>query len=193
MTVAPTTIDDYVDIVRYLRDLGDDGAHDTASRRLMRAIRPDDGMTVASPIQGDTLAPIVLVAPSGTGKTTEFRQQARRIRASGRAAVFAEATCILASPEMDLDLEERAAFKGLLELAVLVEHLSAHGRDLRARHGKNIFVAVIDLLATPVRQSVKASAPPAAGMAKKQKTATRTTKKTAPKKASSRPMKGAGR
>jgi hypothetical protein len=115
MSTADSEIDDYVDVVRYVRDLGDHGGADIASRRLVRALRPDAGTTLASLVQGDTLDPIVLVAPSGTGKTTEFRQQARRRRASGRAAAFAEASSILASPEMDLDTNERGAFKGLLE------------------------------------------------------------------------------
>jgi hypothetical protein len=36
-----------------------------------------------------------------------------------------------------------------IALPALVEHLQAHGRALGARHGKDIFVAVIDLLAAP--------------------------------------------
>jgi len=111
--VADFGIDDYIEIVRHVRSLEDDNA--TTARRWVRARRADAGTTLTGLVQADTLEPIVLVAPSGTGKTTEFRQLARRLRASGRAAVFAEAAGIVASPEMDLDTDEQVAFRRLLE------------------------------------------------------------------------------
>ena len=63
----------------------------------------------------DTLAPVVLVAPSGTGKTTELRQEARRLRSAGKQAAFVTALGLLASPEMDLYPEEKTAFTSLLD------------------------------------------------------------------------------
>lgn len=111
--VADFGIDDYIEIVRHVRIVEEDTTKTV--RRLVRARRADAGATLAGLVQADTLHPIVLVAPSGTGKTTEFRQLARRLRASGRAAAFAEAAGIVASPEMDLDTDERVAFRHLLE------------------------------------------------------------------------------
>lgn len=106
--------DDYVEIDRHVRDLGDDGPADSSARRWLRARRSDTEDTLAGLVQADTLQPVVLIAPSGTGKTTEFRQQARRLRSSGRAAVFAGASAILATPAMDLG-DERVAFEHLLQ------------------------------------------------------------------------------
>jgi hypothetical protein len=68
MSAPATGIDDYVDIILYVRDLDGDGATDAASRRLVRGLFPDTGTTLASLIQGESLDPIVLVAPSGTGE-----------------------------------------------------------------------------------------------------------------------------
>jgi hypothetical protein len=105
---------DYVEIDRHVRDLGDDGPADSSARRWLRARRSDTEDTLTGLVQADTLQPVVLIAPSGTGKTTEFRQQARRLRSSGRAAVFADASAILATLAMDLG-DERVAFEHLLQ------------------------------------------------------------------------------
>jgi hypothetical protein len=72
-------------------------------------------------------------------------------------------------------------------MAVLVEHLRAHGRALGARHGKDIFVAVIDLLATPAKPE------PAARARKPSSTKKPAKKKAAAKKAGQRPAKKAAR
>ena len=74
-----------------------------------------------------------------------------------------------------------------VEMAVLVEHLRAHGRALGARHGKDIFVAVIDLLATPAKPE------PAARARKPSSTKKPAKKKAAAKKAGQRPAKKAAR
>jgi hypothetical protein len=63
-----------------------------------------------------------------------------------------------------------------VELAELVAHLQGHGRALGARQGKEIFVAVIDLLATPLK-------PESAAPKTKRPTKTKTTNgRTVPKK-----------
>jgi len=78
--VTAEHVDDYVEIVRYVRVLDDAGAEDPATRRFLRALRPDDGLTLEKLLEVDTLEPIVLVAPSGSGKSTELLQAALRVR-----------------------------------------------------------------------------------------------------------------
>jgi hypothetical protein len=107
--------DDYVSIVRHVRELGEEGTSGTISRKFLRALRSDGETTLASLLDANTLDPVVLVAPSGTGKTAELRHHASRLRAAGRSAAFAEALGILAPSQMDLDPDEQAAFKLLLE------------------------------------------------------------------------------
>lgn len=109
MTFVDQGPDDYVEIARHIRDLGDEVIFDATSRRLLRALDTDGRLTLAKRLEDDKSEPLVLIAPSGTGKTTEFQRQARRLRSIGRTAVYSEALGIIASPEMDLDEDERVA------------------------------------------------------------------------------------
>jgi hypothetical protein len=54
---------------------------------------------------------VVLIAPSGAGKTMELRELSRRLRAAGEHAVFADACGVVAHQAMDLDQEEKLAFE----------------------------------------------------------------------------------
>ena len=76
-----------------------------------------------------------------------------------------------------------------VELAALVSHLRLNAHALGARNGKDIFVAVIDLLATPVRQSSGTAVAPKRLAKKKRRTEQKVKKaaKTTPKEAHSRP------
>jgi hypothetical protein len=102
---------EYVDIVRHFRDLHDEPLP-PATRRVLR------GLT--KPVTWERLLSspskhLVLVAASGTGKTTEMENQARRLRGEGRYAVFRTARTIA---EFGLDgggldsAEDRATLAG---------------------------------------------------------------------------------
>jgi hypothetical protein len=112
--IVSDAADDYVKIARYVYDLADPSVPEIAAQRLLRAVRPEGGQTLDRLLDEDSLQPIVLVSALGTGKTTEFRQMARRLRATGRFAAFAEACGVLQPIEMDLDPDERKAFQDLL-------------------------------------------------------------------------------
>jgi hypothetical protein len=86
----------YVPIVRYFRDLTDDPQSAT-TRRMRRRINPEHGVDWASLLGAspDEKRPIVLIAPSGTGKSTEMREEARRRAAAGESAIFAPAASVV--------------------------------------------------------------------------------------------------
>lgn len=106
---SPNT-DDYVDIPRYIREIDDNAAMGSEARALLRRFNPERVKTLSSELEAETSHPVVLIAPSGTGKTTELRNQARRMRSEGKPAVFAEALGIVSpSGQMDLEQEDESA------------------------------------------------------------------------------------
>lgn len=131
-------LDEYVDIPRYVREIDDNVAMGNATRALLRRYNPDRAKTLSIELDADSPEPLVLIAPSGTGKTTELRNQARRMRSLGKPAVFSEALGIVAlSGQMELEQEDESALAHALssgERAVLIvdglDELHLHQRTI---------------------------------------------------------------
>src|SRR5437899_3019827 len=102
---------EYVPIVRHFRDLPND-PQSPAMRRMRRSIDPSNGTdwSVLLDKSPDEKNPIVLIAPTMTGKSTEMRQEARRRAARGELAIFAEATAIVDGVAENLGSDDSRVF-----------------------------------------------------------------------------------
>ena len=98
----------YVAITRHFRNVTDELLA-TPVRRLMRAL-PRESQTWASLLNGEATDPLVLVAPSGAGKSTEFENQAIALRQQGKLAVFAEARAIVDGISQGLSQDDEAIY-----------------------------------------------------------------------------------
>jgi hypothetical protein len=104
-------VPEYVAIVRHFADT-DKEAVAPDVRRIMRSWPSRKTVTWKELLEGDQPTPIVLIAPSQTGKSTEFEQQARRLRAVGQNAVCCAAAAIVEGIEAGLTGDEKAAYRG---------------------------------------------------------------------------------
>jgi hypothetical protein len=98
------TQSDYVNIVRYFRDV--DEAWLRSVPRRFSSLGDDNRVTWSHLLDPSARRPIVLIASSGAGKTEELRAQAVRLRNAKRHAVYAEATALLDGVESALAHEE---------------------------------------------------------------------------------------
>jgi hypothetical protein len=130
----------YIKVVRYFRDV-DRGAVAPQSRRLLRRGSSHGRLTWPELIDTEANRAVVLLAPSGAGKTTEMREVASDRRAAGNHAVFVEArVCVaegLARAAGDdqregaaLDTWRRASGSGVLFVDA-VDELALDGKRLR--------------------------------------------------------------
>jgi len=104
-------LETYVSITRHFRDDGTE-PRSWLTRRMMRS------SGVGAPLDWDALLavgatlPLVLVAPTRTGKSTELRHQASKLRRQGRCAVYADATAIVdGGLDGGLDGDDRAEYE----------------------------------------------------------------------------------
>ena len=107
------TMPDYIEVVRHFFKLGPD-----LEERPAWIPRRDGGLTwrqVLRPEQNDS---IVLLAPSGYGKSTEVLQQARRLRTEGMRVIAATAVAVAAEGlRGGLDTENREQLDDWLKTA----------------------------------------------------------------------------
>jgi hypothetical protein len=78
--------DDYVSIKRHMRSVDTDPVP-----AVLRAAFRQEPKTWNTLVAPDSTKHVVLVAPSGSGKTTELKRLAARLRAQGRLAAYATA------------------------------------------------------------------------------------------------------
>lgn len=86
---------EYINVVRYFRDV-DRGAMAPQSRRLLRRGSGHGRLTWPQLIDTEANRAVVLLAPSGAGKTTEMREASSGRRAEGKHAIFVEARVCVA-------------------------------------------------------------------------------------------------
>ena len=104
----------YVPITRHFREVND-APTDGRARRMLAGFRNIAPTTWADLLRCDAKerAPsaIVLMAPSGAGKSTEIRSQAERLRAEGHSAFYCEAGAVATDGLRDsLDATSAAQF-----------------------------------------------------------------------------------
>lgn len=128
----------YVDIVRSFEDIGEESPAPLLRRMRRQWSRP---LTWEQLLAKDAAAHVVLVAPSGSGKTTEMQAQARRLRGEGRHAIFASARSIVDHGfedrlESEEDANALAAWRRTDDRAVIfldgVDELVIDRRDFRS-------------------------------------------------------------
>ncbi|HVJ92669.1 MAG TPA: hypothetical protein VM580_22870, partial [Labilithrix sp.] len=130
--------DDYVPIVRHFRDTSQD-PHPAAERRLLRDLRPEDAETWSSLVAPGDATALVLLAASGTGKTTELTELVASLRARSQHAVWSDARSIVAEGfESSLTAENARAFSvwraGTAHAVVVVDavdEIHLDGRTMR--------------------------------------------------------------
>lgn len=83
----------YIPIVRHFRDTSEEMIG-TPLRRLLRELRPEKALTWKALIGPTAGSATVLLAASGTGKTTELRALVAALRERGVRAVFSEAAAV---------------------------------------------------------------------------------------------------
>lgn len=156
-----STDDKYVEIARTFREVDED-VQSPFERKAFRQLRIERSLTwdklIASP-NGPT---IVLLAPSGMGKTTEFKQRVMRLRAQGIQCLYAEARLIATEDWSEsLDADDRHSYEtwktsnsSLLVFIDAVDELNLYQRrmsdlvrrlerafDLTTRHVRFVFSA----------------------------------------------------
>jgi hypothetical protein len=81
----------HVEITRYFREWNEE-QQDPRVRRILRGRPPET--TWSTLVAPDAKRLVVLVAPSGSGKSAEMRRQAARLREAGHLGVFADARSV---------------------------------------------------------------------------------------------------